>query len=405
MINTSKNASFDNTRYSTSLLSRWSARILCAAALVVAFGLGAKVLTGGTGRVEFAEIEAFGSIVVNGIHYDESQANIIIDGIPNQTKANLKLGMIANIEGVLGATPNTGTASTVRVNRTMVGQIEDVNFSTGELTLLSQNVTTTATTRFDGIQSLGQLAVGNWVAINGLSDKDKRHVVATLIERIDDSTSISVLRGNVSNRNANSFRIGTLEVISSLASQPEDGKFVAIKGSYVVNAGAFNASEVSVTEEVETHEGIETKLAGYVADFRSISNFTIAGVPVNASAATFNGGRINDIKQDARVSVEGPIVNGVLQAEEIEIRSARTVPGTPSTSPAATPSTVEIEGSITAFTSMADFMVKGKRVDATNALVKNKSGAAVATGMKAHVKGRSLPDGTIAAKEIEFERL
>lgn len=404
MINTSKKASFVTARYSTSLLSRWSARVLCAAALVVAFGLGAKVLTGGTGRVEFAEIEAFGSIVVNNIHYDESAANVIIDGIANQTKANLKLGMIANIEGVLGATPNTGTASTVRVNRTLVGQIEDINLSTGEIKLLSQNVTTTATTRFDGIQSLGQLAAGNWIAINGLSDKDKRHVVATLVERVDDATSISVLRGNVSNRNSNSFRVGALDVISPLATQPEDGKFVAIKGSYVVNAGAFYASEVLITQEVETHEGIETKLAGYVADFRSISNFTVAGVPINASTATVGGGRINDIKQDARVSVEGPIVNGVLQAQEIEIRSARIVPGTPSTSSVPTLGTIEIEGNITAFTSMADFMVKGRRVDATSAVVTNKSGGAPAAGMKAHLKGRLLPSGTIAAKEIEFER-
>ncbi len=396
---TSKNTANDSsTKPRSAARTRWPARFLCATALIVAFGLGAKVLTGGTGiRVEFGAIDAFGSIVVNGIHYDETAANIIIDGVPNKAKSDLKLGMVANIDGVIDYTLNTGIASRVLVNRTLIGQVEDVNVSTGEIRLLSQRVTTDATTRFDA--ALGQLAVGNWVAIHGLSDPSKRTIVATLIERVSDTLApLSVIRGTVKNHGAGRFSIGDLNVITSLPAQPEDGTFVAVKGTYAISSGNLLATDVQMTREVETHEGVETKLTGYVADFRSYANFTIAGVIVDASHASFEGGRASDIKQDMRVSIEGTIVNGVLIAEEVAFTPVAVVSAT------SRQSHLEIEGIISAYTSTADFVVKGKHINASQALVTAKPRLLIHNGMKANVKGRLLADDTVLATEVEFSR-
>lgn len=75
MYNTARNKSFSFKHFFVALLS--------AALLVIS--LGAAVRTGGTGlAVEYGEIEGFGSIVVNGVHYDERAANIIINGAANQ---------------------------------------------------------------------------------------------------------------------------------------------------------------------------------------------------------------------------------------------------------------------------------------------------------------------------------
>ena len=392
------------SRWSSRWSSRWFTSLLFATALVVTFGLGAKVLTGGTGRADYGVIDAFGSIVVHGIQYDETAANIVIDGVPNQTRASLKLGMVANIEGTIDYALNTGTASTVRVNRTLIGQVEDVNISTGEVRILSQRVSTDVTTRFDGYQSLDQLAAGSWVSIHGLSDPKRRTIVATLVERIDATSPLaSVIRGTVKSRGAGSFQIGNLNVISPLSNQPEDGTFVVATGSYAINSGNLFATDVQMTREVETHEGVETQLTGYVADFRSISSFTVAGVPVDASAASFGGNKPSDIKKDVRITVEGRIVNGILQAHEIEIRSAGvtgsgTGPNTPSSDPV-----IELEGVITEFTSMSNFVVKGKRIDASEALVTSKPGLQIRSGLKAHAKGRVLLDGSVMAAQIEFQ--
>jgi hypothetical protein len=158
-----------------------------------------------------------------------------------------------------------------------------------------------------------------------------------------------------------------------------------------------------MTREVETHEGVETQLTGYVADFRSISSFTVAGVQVDASAASLGGNKPSDIKKDVRITVEGRIVNGILQAHEIEIRSAGvtgsgTSPNTPSSDPV-----IELEGVITEFTSMASFVVKGKRIDASEAQVTSKPGLQIRSGLKAHAKGRVLLDGSVMATQIEFQ--
>jgi Domain of unknown function (DUF5666) len=404
MIRLFKRSSHLSAKPKGSLMSRWSTSLLFATALVVTFSLGAKVLTGGTGRADYGVIEEFGSIVVHGIHYDETAANIVIDGVPNQTRASLKLGMVANIEGAIDYALNTGTASTVRVSRTLIGQVEDVNISTGEVRILSQRVSTDVATRLDGYQSLDQLAAGSWVAIHGLSDPKRRTIVATLVERIDaTSLPASVIRGTVKSRGTGSFQVGNLNVISSLSNQPEDGTFVAVRGSYTINSGNLFATDVQMTREVETHEGVETELTGYVADFRSISSFTVAGVPVDASGASFGGGRPGDIKQDVRITVEGRIVNGILQADEVEIRSARVVagPGTGTGTLSADP-VIELEGVITEFTSMANFVVKGKRIDASEALTTSKPGLQIRKGLKAHAKGRVLLDGSVMATQVEF---
>lgn len=408
MIRQSKRSSHLGAKPKSSLMSRWSTSLLFATALVVTFGLGAKVLTGGTGRADYGVIDAFGSIVVHGIHYDETVANIVIDGVPNQTRSSLKLGMVANIEGAVDYALNTGIAETVRVNRTLIGQVEDVNLSTGEVRILSQRVATDVSTRFDGYQTLDQLAAGSWVAIHGLSDSKRRTIVATLVERIDaTSPPASVIRGTVKSRGTGSFQVGNLNVISPLSSQPEDGTFVAVTGSYAINSGNLYATDVQMTREVETHEGIETELTGYVADFRSISSFTVAGVPVDASGATLGGGRAGDIKQDVRITVEGRIVNGILQAHEIEIRSAGVVvtgPGTGNGNGTQSKDPViELEGVITEFTSMANFVIKGKRIDASEALTTSKPGLQIRRGLKAHAKGRVLLDGSVMATQVEFE--
>lgn len=397
-----------STKPKSSLMSRWFTSLLFATALIVTFGLGAKVLTGGTGRADYGVIDAFGSIVVHGIHYDETAANIVIDGVPNQTRSSLKLGMVANIEGTIDYALNTGTASIVRVNRTLIGQVEDVNISTGEVRILSQRVSTDVTTRFDGYQSLDQLAAGSWVSIHGLSDPKRRTIVATLVERIDATSPLaSVIRGTVKSRGAGSFQIGNLNVISPLSNQPEDGTFVVVTGSYAINSGNLFATDVQMTREVETHEGVETQLTGYVADFRSIASFTVAGVQVDASAASLGGNKPSDIKKDVRITVEGRIVNGILQAHEIEIRSAGasgngTGPATGSNTPVRDP-VIELEGVITEFTSMANFVVKGKRIDASEALTTSKPGLQIGSGLKAHVKGRVLLDGSVMATQVEFQ--
>lgn len=374
--------------------SRSKFSFIAVAALVFAAitttTLGAYVRTGGSGlRTSFGEIEAFGSIVVNGVHYDESAANIIVDGVPGQSRATLKLGMVVQVDGVVDYALNTGVADVVRVNRVLTGQVESINPSTAEVKILQQRIAVSVTTRFDGALGLGELTTGDWIAVHGLEDPGRKSVVATLIERVDaPSDGGSSIRGTVQKLQQGKLRIGKLDILVANTSA-HDGDFVSVKGDYL--GGALAATEAVVTNEVEIHENVETQLQGYVSDFRGIGDFTISGVAVDASSASFVGGRIGDLRQNVRVAVEGSIRNGVLIADEVEFPTA--------TSSSAS---IELEGVITSFSALADFVVKGQRIDASNVVL--ASARMPKAGWKAHVKGIIAIDGKIKATKAEFER-
>ena len=89
----------------------WRSAAALALALVVSIFIGcgggggsvAGVGSGGTGSFASGSISGFGSIVVNGIHYDESAASAA-GAIQNEdglvgSSASLKLGMVVNVTG------------------------------------------------------------------------------------------------------------------------------------------------------------------------------------------------------------------------------------------------------------------------------------------------------------------
>jgi hypothetical protein len=376
----------------------WLTIVLCVLSIVAAGALGAAVRTGGTGNhFVCGVIDDFGSIVINGVHYDETQANITINGVANQPKSALKLGMIAQINGELDYATNTGTASTVNVDRTLLGQIVSVNASNGEIRVLEQTVTTDANTRFDGIGRASDLQPGEWVSVHGLLDPSKNTIGGTLIERADPTTFISEIRGNATKVRSNKFRIGNLDIIWTGAGDLDQGSFVAVKGAYSAAIGALLATDVTVTSEVSLYEGTDSEIQGYVTDFRSVSSFSVSGVAVDASNAEYSGGTANDIKNGVRIEVEGPIVNGVLIAEEVEFyQSTATHSNTSSTR------SVEIEGTVSSFTSLSNFVLKGRQIDASSAKVTIKLKGPLAAGMEGHIKGKLLPDGSIKANTASF---
>jgi hypothetical protein len=377
---------------------RWLFAALFGVTLMaIAATIGAKVQTGGTGRTEFGSIEAFGSIVVNGIHYDETAALITIDGVTNQPHSALKLGMVVQIDGSIDPVSLRGSADTVRVNRSLRGQVEAGLNSAGEIQVLSQAVVLTASTAFDGVAGGSTLVAGDWISVHGLEDPGRKTLVATLVERVPAPEGAqSTIRGTVRNAGGGQFRIGSLKISSSGLAAPGDNQYVVVAGDYAPGSGRMTASRISVTREVETREDNDTEITGYVTDFRSSSTFTLAGLPIDASGAVIEGGRLQDIKDGARVTVEGQIRNGMLIAEEIEVSS-----GTSATRAAG--AHAELEGRISTFNSLADFTVKGMRIDATNAILVNKARVNPGIGLKVHAKGTVGSDLVLRARVIEIE--
>jgi Domain of unknown function (DUF5666) len=392
---------FMSTRVTSFSFKRLLLAVLSAALIVT--GLVASVRTGGTGlAVEYGEIEGFGSIVVNGVHYDERHANIIINSVPNQPPHLLELGMIVEVQGTVDATRTAGVADVVIVNRTLVGQVQAVDGVTGEFTVLNQRVRPSSTVRMVGISHSSQVVPGLWLGIYGLRDAASNVVMATRLEGLDAASSSSI-RGSVSNVTSTQFNIGALVVSRAGAAINEaehlvNGAFVEVAGAFDAVQNVLRATAINVTNEVHGADGADTAITGFVAGFQSLSNFTVAGVTVDASGARFTNGTATDLVDGRKVEAEGHFMGGVLHAEVIEFKN--TVTATPAST---AQRTIEIEGRISSYRSPTDFTLKGYAVDASRARVKLPHGLVIGAGTRAHVKG-AIADGVVRATSIEYEK-
>lgn len=85
------------------------------------------------------------------------------------------------------------------------------------------------------------------------------------------------------------------------------GVYVVVKGAYVTN-GTLKASTI-VIRGVDKDRGNEIELHGTISNFKSASDFTVRGVPVNASGAVIDAscGANARLANDLQVSVTGSL--------------------------------------------------------------------------------------------------
>ncbi len=297
-------------------------------------GCGGGVDSGGTGgAATYASgpITGSGSIIVNGVRFDDSAATVTDDN-GGRTKSDLKLGMTVEVRG--SAIDNSSgspasTASSITFNSEMIGKIDSLNVGAQTLLVFGQTVNVKATTVFDdslnnGLQSL---ASNDVVEVYALLDAITGQYTATRIELKSGATTEYRLRGKVSNLDgvAKEFNIGT-ERISyfSLAAGDVPVGFtndmiVRIRVSSVRNGNVWAATRLrdgTSRPDEQSHARIE----GLISSFNSITQFSVAGVPVTTSVTTaFPDG--NTFALGDRVEVEGTMMNGALAASKVEIET------------------------------------------------------------------------------------
>ena len=136
----------------------------------------AGVGSGGTGSFASGSILGFGSIVVNGIRYDESAASAA-GAIQNEdgalgSSASLKLGMVVNVTGSAinnSSTTPSATANAVSFGSELVGPVDSINFTNKTLVVLGRTVAVTGSTFFDDALAGGLIALrtGDLVEVYG----------------------------------------------------------------------------------------------------------------------------------------------------------------------------------------------------------------------------------------------
>jgi len=294
--------------------------------------------TGGTGIVSTG-VMVKGSVIVNGVRFEDTLADIVVDDTP-KTPAALRDGMVVRVNGRVNDDGINGTAERVEAQIEVRGLVTSVDASANpqSLVVLGQTVFVDDQTKYSGVANFGGLAAAQLVEVHGL--RDTNGVRATRIEanpgQMGDDT-VDEIRGVVSGGagpNPSTFNIGTQQVSLAGGAVIAPSGAVYQNGSVVevhctrpcVVANVFQASRVEVENAEDSPfqpgAGGRFDVEGLVSGFTAHpGSFSVAGTPVTTTASTaFRGGLSTDLVDGIKVEAEGTW-NGVeLLASKIEFK-------------------------------------------------------------------------------------
>lgn len=387
------------SRISQQPINRRHCLALLASALSACGGGGINLAalpgTGGTGIVAEGSISGFGSVILNGIKFDDTQASaagaVLVDGA-SVTSAELRLGMVAAVRGERSlAAPTTGTATSIEVwsvARGTVSDLSDLSVSklAGTFNVAEMKIRTTANTVLEGINASTPWASGMSVVVWGLqATADASTWTATRVARVAASPDW-VLSGMVKLEDDGVY-LNDLLLTGAALTGLQQGTLVRVQGRFTdSDEMAVSSVKVLAATSYAPSTGSELTLEGYVSTALVNGRFGLGQWVVDASALSSTA----QIVVGAEVSVTGTYQNGVLQARALDVEDEQVS------------KLVEIEARIESFTSVANFVLRGQRCDATGASMKSGVAQRLAVGVKVKVQGTRAGD-VLLVQELEAD--
>lgn len=388
---------------------RQAAALLSAAALalVAACGGGGDAGSADSIATSYSQgaISGFGSVIVNGVRWDDSNAAITDDDGNKRSSADLKLGMVVQVDGgKVDHGAGTGRALAIHYGSEMLGPIGAVDTTASTVTVLGQTVAVTTSTVFDAsiVGGLAGLTAGAVIEVHGLFDAATSTTVATRIELKTGVTEYR-LRGVVSGLDsiAKTFSIGSQLInyaaVTDVPAALANGLQVKVRLQTTQAGGAWLATKLRTIVR-QVFDRPEAEVEGVITVWTSARDFEINGLKVDASGATFPDGE-TAIVLGARVEVEGAVVAGVLVATKVHLEEDGDHHG-------GLPRQFELHGSISGLdTTARTFALRGLTVSYAGSVeFKDGSEAKLVNGARVEVKGTLSADLTrIDAVRIQFE--
>jgi hypothetical protein len=271
-------------------------------------------------------ITGFGSVIVNGVRFDTTGAQVRIDDNPG-VESDLQVGQVVVLKGRYNSDGTTGTAETIDYNDAVEGPVTTVDLAAGTLGVMGQVVRVTASTVFDNRfanPSLAGIAVGSIVEVSGYPNA-AGEIVATRIEPKAAGQSFEVF-GTVSSLTSTRFNLAATVVDYSTAQVANgtltNGACVEVKGS-ALNGGVLAATRVEVKScNPNVVDGDRGQVEGIVTRFASATDFDVGSVRVTTNASTtYERGAASDLRLNLKVEAEGTFdANRTLVARKVQIK-------------------------------------------------------------------------------------
>jgi len=296
----------------------------------------AGLSSGGTGSFTSGTITGFGSIIVNGIRYNNDTATVLSSDDSVSSNPALQLGMVVNIEGsaVTTASSTTGlptaTAYRITYGSEWIGPVSNRAATTFQI--LDHTVDVLATTLFGGVvQQLSELRDTHFVEVYGYVDQVDGHIQASRIDVSTVQPSAYKLSGAITqiNQVSGTANLGQTAISWSLPavlpSGLSSGDFVRVVLDPSPVGAVWTATRIQLVSSplsrLSADHDYEAEIHGSITAYQSSANFVVNGIPVNASAAQITG----TLAVGVQVEVEGSIRSGQLVATKVAIKTASQV--------------------------------------------------------------------------------
>ncbi len=292
-------------------------------------------------------VTGLGSIIVNGVRYDDSSARVLGDDDTElrDDRRRVKLGMHVDVaSGAVDDSTLRARAETVRVGSELVGTVERVTLdASGALqsfVLLGQTVRIQrpGTVVDDSLPGgLAGITVGRVLEVHATFDGTA--YLASFIE-LRPATAVArfKVRGSITavDTTARTFRIGGATfsyaglAADALTVTPAVGLLVRVEVSTTATTSGGVLQALSVRAGVRPSSTVtagtavgDARVRGTITQALSASTFSLDGTPVRIDSSTrFDKGSAASLLLGVVVEVRGVLQSGVLVASRITVRAA-----------------------------------------------------------------------------------
>jgi hypothetical protein len=371
---------------------------------------------GGGGSADQTEVVAsgaitgFGSVYVNGVHYETNGTDISRDGKP-APQSELRVGQMVHIRGHIDPRNGHAVANWIRQHNNLEGPITAVDAVAQTFVVLAHTVKVNADTSLgEGLTSFADLTVGLQVEVNGMPDAGG-NLIATRVEKRRASETTLEIVGKIAalDTTLQTFKLDNLVVKYSGALLRDftrtgiaNGQFVEVKGDTVDAGGALVATSVELHDFEHLDGAFQREVEGLVTRFVSATDFDVSGHPVTTTPATrYEGGTAADLALNVKVEAEGSInASGVLVATKIEFKR-RNGAGIAGLVQAATPDATGNGGTLTVMGVTVTVDSRTRIEDKTSARIEMFGVKDLAVGDYVEVRGQETAALKLTAARLE----
>lgn len=373
---------------------------LLATGLILLAGCGAETKTGstGTGRapdspelsMASGPLNGLGPLDVAGATLDESGIAVLLNSSLRSGAQDLRLGMTSNTNGSASLVSGTGRASAAVAQSMVVAPAQNIDVATNTFGVLALRFKTDGNTLFEGIAGLAQMVPGDQVEVFGLQQVLTPEVLATrvIVRRDGDPTRVELL-GPISQIAAAGLTVQGISVNTTGAqfSSPGPAGLVAsgaglaslgagslarITGRLNLTTGAIDATAITTGLAPARNEGNVIFIEGFVRTRVGSTRLTLEDLEIDTTSVPLFPA---SAEVGARLRVRGIMRGGLMRAEAIEVLQPQSV------------LTFTIEGTVSDYTTLSSFVVRGERVDASQATFVASTASNLANGRLVRLKG------------------